>query len=79
MSKLRKRYTKEQKLEIVNQSLEEDVIIEELGKRYDIHPNSIYKWRRDLSVFEENVFPGNGNKLMTDVEKEKYKLQQRIK
>lgn len=79
MSKLRKRYSKEQKLEIVNQSLEEDVSLEELGKRYNIHPNSIYKWRRDLQVYENNAFPGNGNKLMSESDKEKEKLLQRIK
>jgi transposase-like protein len=38
MSKLRKRYSKEEKLQIVKESIEENVSNEDLGRRYNIHP-----------------------------------------
>jgi transposase len=45
MSKIRKRYTKAEKLEIVKQSLDEDVQVTDLADRYGLSPNTIYNWR----------------------------------
>ncbi len=40
MSTNRRNFTKEQKLEIVKQSMKEGVTIEDLAQQYRIHPNS---------------------------------------
>lgn len=45
MSKLRKRFTKAERLEIVKESLEPDVRITDLAERYGLHANTIYTWR----------------------------------
>jgi hypothetical protein len=50
MSMLRRKFSKEQKLELVKESLEESVVIEELASRYKIHAKSIYKWRIQTSI-----------------------------
>lgn len=79
MSILRRKFTKEQKLEIVKQSMEEDVSIEALAQQYKIHPNSIYKWRREYLQYEDASFPGNGNKLMSAEEQEIARLKKLLK
>ena len=79
MSKLRRRYTKEEKLQIVNESMEDNISNEEIGKRYDIHPNTISRWRREFSEFNQNAFPGNGNKKLTDEQREIERLKKELR
>ncbi|HMT53927.1 MAG TPA: transposase [Saprospiraceae bacterium] len=79
MPKARKHYSKEEKLEIVKQSLDENVLIDELSKRYSLHPNTIYKWRKEYTTYESNAFPGHGNRLLTDSEKEIYELKKQLR
>ena len=67
MSIIRRRFTKEQKLEIVNQSMAEGISIESLAEQYKIHSNSIYKWRRQYLKYEDASFPGNGNKMVSSL------------
>lgn len=45
MSKLRKRFTKAERLEIIKLSLEPETRIVELAEQFGIHANTIYKWR----------------------------------
>ena len=56
MPKPRKHYSKEEKLEIVKQALDENVLIEDLAKRYAVHPNTIYKWHKDIRLMREMLF-----------------------
>jgi len=79
MSKLRRKFSKEQKLEIVKQSLEAGVSIEDLAAQYKIHANSIYKWRREYLQHDEISFPGNGNKLMSEDQKEIELLKKQLR
>lgn len=66
MSKIRRNYTKEQKLEIVKLSLEAIESIKELSSRFDVSKSTIYKWRSLYFQYENNAFPGHGHKAMTD-------------
>jgi len=79
MSKLRRRYSKEEKLQIVRESLEEGANNHELGIRYDIHPNTISRWRREFTQLEHNAFPGHGNKKLTDEQREIEKLKKELR
>jgi transposase len=76
---LRRKYTKEQKLQIVKQSLEEGVTLSSLSEQYDIHPNIISRWRGAFLKDGEVSFPGNGNQLLTDIEKENLRLKKELK
>lgn len=79
MSIIRRKFTKEQKLEIVKQSMEDGISTEALAQQYKIHPNSIYKWRREYMRYEETSFPGNGNKLMSAEEQEIARLKKQLR
>ena len=79
MSIIRRRFTKEQKLEIVNQSMAEGISIESLAEQYKIHSNSIYKWRRQYLKYEDASFPGNRNKMMSPEEHEIARLKKQLR
>lgn len=79
MSIFRRQFSKEQKLEIVKQSLEEGVVLEALALEYKVHPNSLYKWRREYLRHEDSAFPGNGNKLLSAEQKEIDQLKKQLK
>jgi transposase len=79
MSIIRRKFTKEQKLEIVKQSLEDGVTIEDLAHQYKIHPNSICRWRREYLKHADSSFPGNGNNLLSAEEQEIARLKKQLK
>jgi len=69
MSKPRKSYTKEEKLQIVKQSLEEGEKIKELAKRFEVSTATIYNWRSAYVKHQDKAFPGKGNQLLTEEER----------
>jgi len=79
MSKLRKKYTKEEKLEIVKLSLDEDQAIKELAERFEVSENTIYNWRKIYLKNKDASFPGKGNKMMTDEQKKIAKLEKELR
>jgi len=79
MAKIRKRYTKAEKLEIVNESLDEHIDLLDLAKRYSVHSNTIRRWRQELSLYETAAFPGKGNPILTEEQKEIRILQKQLK
>jgi transposase len=79
MSRIRRKFTKEQKLEIVNMSLEENQSVKEVAERFAISPNVIYNWRSELVKYADNAFPGKGNMLGTDQEKELSLLRKKVR
>lgn len=50
-------------------------IAEELG----IHPELLYRWRREHGKYQDNSFPGKGKPKMTDLEKENARLQKELR
>lgn len=79
MSKLRRKYSKAEKLEIVKQSLEEEVRVTDLVDRYDISANTIYNWRSRYYK-EQGIEPsGQGVKQMTDSEREIARLKKQLR
>lgn len=68
MSKPRKKYTKEEKLEIVKLSLEEDQSVKDLAVRFGVVENTIYNWRKAYLKFEDNAFPGKGKQALSNEE-----------
>ena len=79
MTKLRRKYTKDEKLEIVKLSLRDDHTIKELSERFDISSNTIYTWRSKFFKHHENAFPGHGNVAMTESEREISQLKKELK
>jgi transposase len=79
MSRPLKKYTKEEKLEIVKQSLDEDESVTALAKRYGLSPNTIYNWRsryyKEMGIEPE----GQGVKQMTEEERQISKLKKQLR
>lgn len=79
MSKIRRRFTKEQKLEIVKESMEPDVRIEALAQQYQVHANSIYKWRSEYIHQTDRAFPGKGKENLSGEEQEIKRLKKQLR
>jgi transposase len=79
MSLFRRKLSKEQKLEIVKQSLEIGSNLEELAAQYKVHVNTLYEWRREYLKYEESSFPGQGNKIMSAEEQEITRLKKQLR
>lgn len=69
MSKLRKTYTKAEKLEIVSLSLEENQKVKDLAHRYGISENTLYNWRKLYAKYSDEAFRGKGKKTMSSSER----------
>ena len=68
MSRPRKSYTKEEKLEIVMKSLEADQSVKELAKRFEVSENTLYNWRSAYLKNKEAAFPGKGKQVLSKSE-----------
>jgi len=79
MSKLRRKYTRTQKLEIVKLSMSEEHTVKDLAERFDISANTIYNWRSKYFKDEQKAFPGHGKKALTDEEKQIAELKKALK
>jgi transposase len=74
--KKRKNYTSGFKTKIVLEALQERETIQELGKKYDIHPNQISIWKSQFLNGASSVFE-RGTKH-DDTEKEKAELFKKV-
>ena len=79
MSIIRRRFSKTEKLQIVNESLEEGMELLTLSERYRIHKNTISRWRRELHSNNELAFPGNGNKPLKEEQKQIEQLKKELR
>jgi transposase len=64
----RKKYTREFKIEAVQLSEERDKPIINVANELGIHPNTLYKWRKQLLEDGEEAFPGHGKMKASDEE-----------
>ena len=79
MSKLQKRYTKAEKLEVVSLSLEEGQNVKTIAERFGVSVNTIYNWRSAYAKHKEDSFPGKGNKVMSESERKIALLEKQLK
>lgn len=80
MKQKRRKFDKQFKLEVVKRSLE-DTTVKELAEELEIHPNIISRWRKQYleTEGEESLFPGNGNEVLTDEQKQIRDLQKTVR
>lgn len=64
----RRRYTKEFKIEAVRLAEESEVPLIDLAHELGVHPNTLYKWRRQFLAEGEAAFPGHGKLTPADDE-----------
>jgi transposase len=56
MSGSRKHYSSIQKVEILREHMENGVSLSDLARRYNIHPNMIHRWKKQLFENAQEVF-----------------------
>lgn len=64
----RKKYTREFKREAARLAEESEQPLDELARELGIHPNTLYKWRRQFLQDGEDAFPGHGKLTPADEE-----------
>ena len=75
MSKLRKRFSREERLEITKQSFEPDAMVTQIADRFGISTNTLSRWRQEFRL-ANNVEPlGQSIKAMTDEERQIARLK----
>lgn len=57
----RKTYTREFKLEAVRLYLADERSGAEVAAELGIHPNALYRWRKEFLEDSDEAFPGHGN------------------
>jgi transposase len=81
--KKRKTYTSGFKAKVVLEALQERESIQELGKKYELHPNQISTWKSQFisgatSVFEKGVNKNDDEKEKTELFKKVGQLQMEV-
>lgn len=69
----RKRYSSEEKTKILREHLDGGTAISDLAEKYGLHPNAIYKWKKDLFENASDVIAPNKKTVRREAE-----LQRRI-
>ncbi len=65
---MRKRYDKAFKTRVALEALKEEMTLQELARKYEVHPNQISVWKRQLMEGAAGIFE-RANKKHPDVKK----------
>jgi transposase len=81
--KKRKTYSAGFKTKVVLEALQERESIQDIGKKYNIHPNQISTWKSQFlssanSVFEKGVVKSDDEKEKTELYKKVGQLQMEV-
>lgn len=81
--KKRKTYSAGFKTKVVLEALQERETIQEIGKKYDLHPNQISTWKSQFlssanSVFEKGIEKDDSEKEKTELYKKVGQLQMEV-
>ena len=77
MSQQRRRFSPEQKVQIIREVLKNHISVSEVCEKYQLSPNVYYRWEKE--IFERGVdeFKNNGNN--SKVNSKEKKLMEKIK
>lgn len=81
--KKRKNYTSGFKTKVVLEALQERDTIQEIGRKYEVHPNQISTWKSQFlsgasSVFEKGVVKNDDEKEKVELFKKVGQLQMQV-
>ena len=63
----RKRYSPENKVSIVREHLEKNISIADICEKYRLHPNQLYRWKKELFENAIEIFSSNSSKKKDNV------------
>lgn len=76
--KSRRKFTAEFKAKVVLEALKERSTIEELARKYDLHPTQINTWKREAVANLAAVFSGDKVEIAAEKEQQTEKLYAQI-
>ncbi len=79
MSKPHKRYSREERLEIVKQSFEPDAVVSQIAHKFGLAPNTITRWRQEFRLENKLEPVGQGIKALTDEERQIARLRKQLR
>lgn len=79
MKATRRHYTPEQKVKILREHLENQVSLSELGEKYQIHMNDLYRWKKQLFEGAAEIFNRSQNGKASADEKKVEHLKEKLK
>lgn len=77
MGEERKKYDKEFKLKVVEVSFARGKV-KEVAEEYGVDAQMLATWRSQYKNHKDIAFPGNGNKMQTEAQKEISRLQREL-
>lgn len=66
-----RQYNRDFKLSVLNELLTKKAV--EVCREHNVHPNLLYRWKREFNQEPAKAFSGNGNIWKSEAEVEKYK------
>jgi transposase len=81
MKKTRRKFSASFKAKVVIEALKEQMTVQELASKFEIHPNQISTWKSDFLANASSVFESSKSNTKEDVDAEKlYKVigQQKV-
>jgi len=62
----RKRYTPEQKVEILREHFEKNNPVPDICEKYRVHPNQFYRWKKELFENAVEIFATKKSKRKSE-------------
>ena len=53
--------------------------VSELARELGVHPQLLYKWRKEFDALGEGSFPGNGNLKLTPEQEKIHELEKKLR
>jgi|WetSurMetagenome_2_1015567.scaffolds.fasta_scaffold365513_2 transposase len=68
VSRTRRTFTKEFKIETVRLVKGSDSSVEQIAREMGMHPNTLYRWVKEFSERSAEAFPGKGHLMSSEAE-----------
>ena len=78
MTRTRRNFSPEFKSKVALAALREELTLAEIAKKYDVHPNMISNWKRQVIDQMQGIFSGKKNQVDRSREEEIKELHAKI-